>query len=69
MLTWTGPPGAQAVIGYNLQDGLTPRNEPLSGTEFVNNIACGNLPSSEFVNIVYKFTANVGKCIRVFMYV
>ncbi len=61
-LQWTGPPFGQfqAIVGYNIQ-GLSPVNEPLSGSEFVNNIACGNMPRSPYVNIVYKFAGSSGK--------
>ena len=61
-LQWTGPPSGedQAVIGYNIQ-GFGSINEPLSGTEFVDNVACTNMPRSPFVNIVYRFIGTNGK--------
>ncbi len=49
--------GLQPIIGYQI-DGLAPTNEQLSGTESIRNVACRNKPCSNFVNIVYTFTAD-----------
>ena len=62
LLSWTGPEGYHAVVGYNIQ-GLPARNEPHSGTAAIGSIDCGNQPSTQFRNIVYRFEGRNGKII------
>ena len=44
--------GGEATIGYKADESLF-RNDPLSGMVNVNDIACLNLPNSDWYNLVY----------------
>ena len=48
----------EAVIGFSAGKGLF-ANHPLSGTSNVNNIACLNVSSSDWSNVVYKISEDI----------
>ena len=53
-LDWTGGPGG-ATIGYTASTEMF-KNHRLSGSPFINSIACLNNPHNQFFTVVYALT-------------